>query len=162
LAPTFAELFGREPEPVWDGQSFAPVIERGQDCGQEFLVISQCTHVCQRSVRFGDYLYMRTYHDGYHLFPDEMLFNVAQDPHEQTDLAQQEPQNVREGVYLLNQWHDQMMKSMDSDRDPLWTVMQEGGPFHARGQLKKYCQFLEERGMHEAVATLHQKHPQEF
>ena len=55
-----------------------------------------------------------------------------------------------------------MMKSMDSDRDPLWTVMREGGPFHARGQLKAYCEFLEARGMHAAVAALRQKHPQEF
>ncbi len=162
LAPTLAELFGQEPDSGWDGASFAPVIERGAACGQGYLVISQCAHVCQRSVRFGDYLYMRTYHDGFHLFPDDMLFNVAQDPHEQVDLAEQEPEKVREGAYLLQQWHDGMMKTMDSDRDPLWTVMREGGPFHARGQLKAYCQFLEERGMREAVAQLKAKHPQEF
>ncbi len=33
-------------------------------------------------------MYVRTYHDGYHLFPKEMLFNVEEDPHEQNDLAE--------------------------------------------------------------------------
>ena len=57
-------------------ESFAPAL-RGADCGRPDLVLSQCAHVCQRSVRWGDWLYMRTYHDGYHLFPQEMLFDVA-------------------------------------------------------------------------------------
>jgi choline-sulfatase len=162
LAPTFAELFGQTPQASWDGTSFAPVIERGAECGRDYLVISQCAHVCQRSVRFGDYLYIRSYHDGYHLFPDDMLFNVAQDPHEQINLAEQEPEKVRECVYLLNQWHDRMMMSMDSDRDPLWTVIREGGPFHARGQLRAYCEFLEQHNMHETAKALKQKYPQEF
>ena len=49
--------------------------------------MSQCAHVCQRSVRFDDWLYMRSYHDGYHLFPQEMLFHLATDPHEQRNVA---------------------------------------------------------------------------
>jgi hypothetical protein len=105
---------------------------------------------------------MRTYHDGYHLFPEEMLFDVAHDPHEQTNLAEQHPETVREAVYLLYAWHDSMMKTMNSDRDPLWTVMREGGPFHARGQLKSYCEFLEAHGRSDAVAALKQSHPEEF
>lgn len=162
LAPTLAELFGQEPEADWDGASFAPVIEGGRACGRDYLVLSQCAHVCQRSVRFGEYLYMRTYHDGYHLFPDDMLFNLADDPHEQQNLAGQQPQNVREGAYLLQQWQSRMMLSMESDRDPLWTVMREGGPFHARGQLAAYCQFLEARGRHAAAEALRQKHRREL
>ena len=30
---------------------------------------------------------IRSYHDGYHAFPDVMLFNLSDDPHEQHDLA---------------------------------------------------------------------------
>ena len=68
-------------------------------------MISQCAHVCQRGVRWGDWLYMRTYHDGYHLFPDEMLFNVRADPHEQHDLAATRPDLCGEGARLLEAWH---------------------------------------------------------
>jgi arylsulfatase A-like enzyme len=161
LPPTCAELFGTESEVGWDGASFAPVIERGESCGREFLIISQCAHVCQRSVRFGKYLYIHTYHDGYHLFPVDMLFDLEQDPYEQFNIAEKHPDRVREAVYLLNAWHDTMMKTMDSDRDPLWTVIREGGPFHARGQLKEYCEFLEKTGRGYAIEELKKRHPEE-
>ncbi len=91
LGPTLAELFDRRPMPTWDGASYAQTVMEGSDCGQEYLVISQCAHVCQRSVRMGPWLYMRTYHDGYHLFPDEMLFNLVEDPYEQNDVAGEHP-----------------------------------------------------------------------
>jgi arylsulfatase A-like enzyme len=162
LPPTLAELLGREPSPDWDGQSYAPAVSRGEDCGRPYLVLSQCAHVCQRSVRFGPWLYMHTYHDGFHLFPDEMLFDIERDPHEQTDLASEHRDTCGEAVHHLSQWHRDMMASMDHPRDPLWTVMEEGGPFHARGMLPRYVARLEatERGW--AVAELKRRHPREF
>jgi arylsulfatase A-like enzyme len=162
LAPTLAELLGQKPQPGWDGASFAPAITTGTDCGREHLVLSQMAHVCQRSVRFGDWLYIRSYHDGYHLFPEELLFNIADDPHEQCNLAPERPELCREAVYRLNAWHDDMMKGMDSPIDPLWTVMKEGGPFHARGKLPAYCAFLEKTGRGHHVPELRRRHPGEF
>jgi arylsulfatase A-like enzyme len=162
LAPTLAELLGQEPQPGWDGSSYAPAIRSGTDCGRGHLVLSQMAHVCQRSVRFSDWLYIRTYHDGYHLFPEEMLFNIEDDPHEQHNLAQQRPELCREAVYRLNDWHDHMMKGMDSPVDPLWTVMKEGGPFHAKGKLPMYCAFLEKTGRGHLVPELKRRHPCEF
>jgi len=162
LGPTLAEMLGVEPSPSWDGCSFAPALREGAECGRDYLVISQCAHVCQRSVRIGPWLYVRTYHDGYHLFPDEMLFNVAADPHEEYDLAPGHPEVCREAVYRLNEWHDRMMKTMNYDVDPLWTVIREGGPFHARGQLKRYCEWLEKTGRGHAVPELKRRHPREF
>ncbi len=32
-----------------------------------------------------------------------------------------------------------MMQTQPDNIDPLWTVMREGGPFHARGHLEAYC-----------------------
>jgi choline-sulfatase len=46
--------------------------------------------------------------------------------------------------------------------DPLWTVMQEGGPFHARGNLKDFVKRLEASGRGHAVPELKRRHPQEF
>lgn len=162
LGPTLAELFNKDKKVYWDGQSYAQTIIKGDELGRDYLVLGQCAHVCQRSVRFGDYLYMRTYHDGYHLFPKEMLFNVKDDPHEQLDLATQNSELCKEGAYLLQEWHDNMMMTMDYDVDPLWTVMKEGGPLHAKGHLKKYAARLEETGREWAVDKLKAKHPREF
>ncbi len=161
LAPTLAELFNREKKQSWDGQSFAPALF-GEECGREYLVLSQCAHVCQRSVRFGPWLYIRTYHCGYNLFPDEMLFNIEEDPHEQNNLVQTRKDICKEAVYRYLEWHDQMMKTMRYDVDPLWTVMKEGGPFHPKGELPGYCERLEKTGRGQYVEILKRKYPGEF
>jgi len=162
LAPTLSELLGKPPMPSWDGQSYAPAVLEGAECGRPSLVISQCALTCQRGVRFGPWLYIRTYHDGIHLYPDEMLFNIEEDPHEQRDLAETRPELCREAVYILNQWHDDMMKTMPYDTDPLWTVMKEGGPAHARGDLRTYCERLKATGRGDAIEELKRRHPGEF
>jgi len=162
LAPTLAELLGCKAQPCWDGRSFAPALMQGVDAGRDQLVVSQCAHVCQRSVRFGDFIYLRTYHDGYHLFPKEMLFNVQDDPHEQHDLAPSRPDLCQEGAARLLAWHDEMMATSVSNVDPMWTVMREGGPFHARGRLKEYCNYLEKTGRSWAIPELKRRHPGEF
>ena len=162
LLPTLAELFSVNKRPIWDGQSYADTLLNGNCTGRDYLVISQCAHVCQRGVRFGDYMYIRTYHDGYHLFPDDMLFNIKDDPHEQYDLAEANPELCHKAVYLLNNWHDKMMLSMNYDVDPLWTVIREGGPFHARGHLKNYIEWLKITGRGHAEEELIKRHPNEI
>ncbi len=162
LGPTISELLGKEPAPSWDGQSYADALRQGEDCGRKFLVVSQCAHVCQRSVRFGDWLYIRTYHDGYHLFDKEMLFQLHDDPYEQNNLAEDRRDICREAVYLLNEWHDEMMQTMNSDVDPLWTVIQEGGPYHAKGHLQQYVRRLEQTDRAHAIPELMRRHPREF
>lgn len=162
LLPTVADLIGKPHASSWDGQSYADTLRTGQAGGRDYLVFSQCAHVCQRSVRFGDWLYIRTYHDGYHLFNKEMLFNIKEDPYEQFDLAGQRPDLCKEAVYLLNEWHDEMMASMPYDVDPLWTVIREGGPYHAKGFLKGYVERLRESGRGDAVEELMRRHPREF
>ena len=54
LAPTLMELMGRDPSPIWDGQSYASDLLGGERGGRDDLVVSQCAHVCQRSVRWND------------------------------------------------------------------------------------------------------------
>ena len=162
--PTLADLFKKDPQATWDGQSFAPSILQGCDSGREHLVLSQCAHVCQRAVRWDNWIYIRTYHDGYHLFPDEMLFNVKEDPYEQDDLASAHPELCREASAMLEKWHNQMMATMPEGYcvDPMNTVLEEGGPIHARGCLEAYCERLKETGRRYAVEELKRKHSREF
>ena len=91
---------------------------------------------------------MRPYHDGVHLFPREMLFNIDADPHEQQNVADQHPDVVREAAYRLLNWHDQMMLSMPYPYtvDPMWTVMREGGPYHCREIGPRYIEHLRKTG----------------
>lgn len=91
-----------------------------------------------------------------------MLFNLEKDPHEQFNIAEENREICMEAVYYINEWHDSMMKSMKYDVDPLWTVIQEGGPLHARGKLSEYCRRLEKTGRGYAIPELKRRHPEEF
>ncbi len=156
LVPTLMDLLGADRQSIWDGESFVDSIRSVRDTGREDLVLSQCCHVCQRSVRWADWLYLRTYHCGFHLFPQEMLFDLAADPHEQHNVADVYPDRCQEGAWRLARWHDQQMQKMalhqDDISDPLWTVMREGGPWLARlcdptlpgvpGRLEAFEQYL--------------------
>ncbi|GAA0361729.1 sulfatase [Alkalibacterium iburiense] len=163
LLPTLAELLDVEASSDWDGQSFANTILEGKKNGREALIISQNAHVCQRSVRFKDWLYIRTYHDGYHLFDKHQLFNLKEDPHEEHNRADDYPEVVKEATVLLQDWHDEMMSKMNEPHDPMWTVLGEGGPFHANGHLEMYTnERLIPTGRIEAAEKLSQRHPHEF
>jgi len=161
LAPTVAELLSVKPSSNWDGVSFAGTITGvNRDSGRESLVISQMAHVCQRSARFGDWLYIRTHHCGYHLFDDEMLFNISSDPYEQHDVKNDFPEICAVGAKIILDWHDEMMKKSPGIIDPMWTVLQEGGPFHTRGALDYYIKRLRSTGRSEGAGRLEQKYIQ--
>ena len=159
LAPTLAEMLGLNVSECWDGTSYAAALRGEGECGRDQVVISQCAHVCQRSVRFGPWLYMRTLHDGFHLFPREMLFHVEEDPHEQTDLAEIRPDLCHEGAARLLAWQEEQMLCSRSNVDPLWTVIREGGPFHARKEdLPRYLDHLRKTGREWAIPELLRRH----
>jgi hypothetical protein len=102
---------------------------------------------------------MRTYHDGFHLFPKEMLFNIERDPHEQHNLAEEMPEICNEALRHLSDWHDEMMMTMPYDNDPLWTVMREGGPQHAKmSSLPGYFDHLKKTGRGWAIKAIKERH----
>jgi len=158
LPPTLSELLGLRVPPAWDGRSFAASLVTGADTGRQHLVLSQCAWSCQRSVRWGPWLLLRTYHDGLKDLPPVMLFDVERDPHETRDLAVARPEVVREGLEILDIWHAEMMATAATDADPLWTVMHEGGPFHTRGYLEPYCARLESTGRAAQAERLRARH----
>jgi len=149
-----------EVPALWDGVSFASAFRQGSEAGRDFPVVSQCAWSCQRSVRVGPWLMIRTHHDGLKDFPLVMLFYLEEDPHETTNLAKEHPEVVKECLALLKQWHGEMMASSLHDADPLWTMMREGGPFHTRGLVQRYAERLRETGRAhhaEKLLTQHEK-----
>lgn len=176
LLPTLTDLIGGVPpfrcnrvvgKPntvAYDGESFADLVRTGADGGREYLVLSQCAHVCQRSVRFGRWLYIRTYHDGYHLCHEDELFDLENDPHETVNLASEKPEVCWHGAWYLEHWVARNMLSNihNYHTDPLWEVIGDGGPFHCRGYLKGYCSHLEETGRGDLAEKLREEHGDEL
>jgi len=158
LAPTIEELLDIESDYRRNGVSYADAVLSGISKGRDYAVLEQCAHVCQRSVRFDDYLYIRTIHDGYHLFDDEMLFDIKNDPFEQKNLAPSHFELCAKGAKLILDWEYEMMKTSTSDVDPMWTVMREGGPFHTRGHLPAYLERLRKTGRAKGAEELARKY----
>jgi len=161
LAATTIELLGGTVPPNWDGRSFADAFRNGRQQGREFLVLSQGAWSCQRSVRFDDHLAIRSYHDGYHGFPDVMLFDLKNDPHERHDLASTQPQLAQKAMAMLETWHGEMMRTATHGQDPMWTVLREGGPFHTCGNLTAYLKRLRDTGRGRWAEDLAAKHASE-
>ncbi len=152
VAATLLELLGQKVPSRWDAVSFAADLNAGIDRGRPHLVVSQGAWTCQRGVRFrldddpGEWLLIRTWHDGFHLYEDVMLFDLASDPHEQHDRAGERDAVARHGLALLDAWHAEMLPDAARGRDPLQNVLAEGGPFHIRGQLPNYLTRLRATG----------------
>jgi arylsulfatase A-like enzyme len=172
LLPTLADLLGADMGPAraeWDGISYADVLRGGPDAGRDDLVLSQCAHVCQRSVRWDRWLYLRTYHDGLHPhFEPDMLFDLVEDPHETRDLARARPDLVREGAARLLAWHDRMMRRQPAGQaaDPLDLILAERGPEHASrpaaGRPAPYADYfrrLRETGRAAWIPRMLERHP---
>ncbi len=94
-----------------------------------------------------------------------MLFNIKEDPHETANLRESHPERCAEARRKYEVWHAQMMETMPAGwGDPMETVLEEGGPYHARGMIKAtgYDQRLRETGRSSHLAELGRRHPEEF
>lgn len=159
MAASTLEFAGLKVPDNWDGQSFAGDFVNGATSGRrDYLVLSQMAWCAQRGVRWGDNLYIETYHDAFRDYPEQMLFNLANDPHEQHDLASEEQALVTKGKATLEQWHAEQMTKATHKIDPLETVLAEGGPFHARGKGPAYLGRLKATGRGDAAERLARKY----
>ncbi len=141
LTATLAELVGGEQPLSWDGSSFASDLQNTSDAGRDYLVLSQGAWSCQRSVRWQDYLLIRSYHTGLKDFPEYMLFNLKNDPHETKNLAQGQRELLNQGLQMMDAWlAEQMPKALRGD--PFWGVIAEGGPLHANEKSQVWQDYL--------------------
>jgi choline-sulfatase len=162
VAATLVELAGGSVPSDWDGRSLANAIRTGSGEGRSELVITQGAWTCQRGVRWDDYLAIHTLHDGYHAYPEWMLFDVEHDPHQQHDLVAERPELLRVAEQRLAAWHADVMQRSATGIDPLQTVLSEGGPAHTRGRLPAYLERLRATGRARWAAQLASAHADEL
>jgi choline-sulfatase len=159
FAATLVELLGGSVPGNWDGRGFTEAFRAGRPAGRDRLVLSQGAWCCQRAVRFDRWLCIRSYHDAFHGFPEVMLFDLLDDPHEQHDLAGERAEVVSRAAEMLDRWHEEMMADHRHE-DPMKTALREGGGWHARGQLPAYVERLRATGRQRWVDFLRDAHGQ--
>ena len=64
---------------------------------------------------------------------------------------------INDEVFLQGAERDGITVS-DSQIDPLWTVMREGGPYHTQGHLAEYLKRLEATGRSEGARKLRERY----
>lgn len=171
LPPTLVDLAGGDAPEGWDGRSFAETVTDGTESGRDHLVLSQATWTCQRAVRWNDWLLLKTYHDAFKSDLEAvMLFDLADDPHETTDLADERPEIVHEGLSTLQRWVDErLLEAARGERggnpdaengvtDPMWEVLREKGPYYTWDALEEYVEHLRQTGRSEHAADLLERH----
>jgi arylsulfatase A-like enzyme len=160
VAATVCDLAGSAPPETWDGKSVREHLERGTSSpGRDHLVMTQGAWTCQRGVRVGDHLYLRTHHDGFHAhWPEEMLFDVVADPHEQFDRSEIDREVASTARTLLDAWVSTQLERSYAREDPLATVLAEGGPCHVRGHLPAYLERLAATGRGQWIGVLEERH----
>ena len=119
-------------------------------------------HAATDITGFEDWICIRTYHDGYHDFPELMLFDLSNDPHETRDLARSRPEIVVDAMAKLEGWYAEMARTALRPGDPMQTVLAEGGPFHTRGQLAKYLDRLRSTDRERWARALEARHAAEI
>ena len=160
VAATMIEMTGGKTPESWDGVSFVDAFKAETSEGREYLVVSNNAWSCQRAVRWDDYIMIRNYVSGFKAYPEIMLFNVKEDPHEQNNLAESSPELVNAAMTKLDHWHTEEMYRSHRDVDPMWTVMREGGPYHAsfgHPRYQAYLQRLKETGRGHLIHELEAK-----
>jgi N-sulphoglucosamine sulphohydrolase, C-terminal len=132
LAPTLCDLLGLRTPSRWDGTSFAPAVLGDPFRGRDHVVLGQGARTCQRAVRTGSLLFIRTYHAGLGAYPHQMLFDINKDPHETTNLVDHRADEASACDRLLADWWHDAVSGIDAAPDPMLSVMHEGGPWYAR------------------------------
>ena len=163
LAPTLAEMNNCSPRESWDGESFAASLTGSGNRGRNELVLGQCAHGCQRSVRWDDWIYIRSWHDGYHCFDEEMLFNLEEDPQEQNNIALKHPDILEIARGKYDRWFTKMMETMPYGYkdDPMQTVLKEL-PCHCHCDMETYSERLRKTGRENSVEIIAERHPDQF
>lgn len=168
LVPTVADYFGLEPVSAntkWDGKSLLPTLLGGEDEGHDHLILSQMSHLLQRGVRFENYLYIQTYHDGYHpYFEPEMLFDIEADEYEQSNIANDNPELVNRAKVYLFDWYNYQMANLPNGHydDPMWYIYHHGGPHHAHKSARLFVNNLEHIGEYAKADVVREKYKDEL
>lgn len=170
MAATLVDFADLDVPDRWDGESFIASLTDGEEAGREHLVVSQGAWACQRAVRWDEYILIRTYHDGLKDFDPVELYDLDADPHETENLAHKQPDITREGILILEDWVSARLRESATDseggnpdpayglEDPLWRVIEEGGPYHAGPEQREmYVERLRETDREEHAKKLEEK-----
>jgi len=106
MAPTIADYAELDVPDAWQGRSLRPVLEDPDADWRDRIVVDHGLYTAQRAVRTDRYKFIRTFNPGPygHVTPDRQLFDMQEDPWEQTDISGERPELVEELEGEMTRW----------------------------------------------------------
>ena len=94
LVPTILELAGIETERQFDGNSVLPLISGEEISHESEIYITECTWMRKHGWRTPEWKLIVALEPDFHFKPEFELYNLIQDPDENTNIAESEPEVV--------------------------------------------------------------------
>ena len=125
FAPTIADYLDLEPPERWQGRSLRPIIESADAEWRDSVVVEHGLYTAQRAIRTDRWKLIRTLHPGMWggVLPEFQLFDMDEDPWEQTDLAAENEAVVERLADRMDGWVD---AHQTGSEDPLERVADQG------------------------------------
>ncbi|MFC5452701.1 sulfatase family protein [Paenibacillus aestuarii] len=95
VMPTIMELLGIETGIAYDGRSLMPLVRNEQHVTESEMYITECTWMRKHGWRTPEWKLIVALEPDLHYKPTVELYNLVQDPDEQTNVAEQEPEIVK-------------------------------------------------------------------
>lgn len=104
LAPTILELAGIQTGIAFDGQSLLPMIRGAVPSHRPEFYITECTWMRKHGWRTPEWKLIVALEPDFHFKPPVELYNLVEDPLENTNLAESEPALVELLKGRMEQW----------------------------------------------------------
>jgi arylsulfatase A-like enzyme len=154
LCPTLTEMLDLPTPERWDGQSFAQVLRGREFNGRDYLVCGCGIYSFQRAVRTPRWRLIRTIHPGIYPYDPLYLYDMEADPHQTTNLAEDEPEVVARLDHLLSEWWHEHCTGSDASLDPFQLQMAAGHTPDLYCSLDAMLERLKEMGREEQYKDL--------
>jgi arylsulfatase len=129
VLPTILEALGMpEPEGI-DGRSLFPLMRGESTTHRDAVMLSEATWQAARAVRTPEWKYIKFLQSTIYGRDGVELYDLANDPHEQVNVADQHPAVVDELGKRLNHW---VSAQLGGRPDPMLSVLDAGLPAVAR------------------------------
>jgi arylsulfatase A-like enzyme len=120
IAPTILDLCGIAVPPAMEGASLTPFLRGETDAPIRDGVVSQeCTWQMKWSIRTNRYKFVRACEADFYGTPMRELYDLASDPNEFQNIADQAPETAAELEARLDAWIAEEMQKNGLTEDPL-------------------------------------------
>jgi hypothetical protein len=119
FVPTWLEMLNLPDELGAEGKSLLPCINGERAGNYDEVYLSEATWELKRGLINDRWKFINSLEPDYHGRPMQELYDLQADPDEQNNVAEQNPEVVRELTARIESWVAQRLREVGRETDPL-------------------------------------------